>query len=367
MNHDEATRYFDALGAVTQSRPPVSDLVIAGQTAERRKRRWTVMASVAAVALVLGGGTAVQQVVAGDDEQPKPPPEQAADVPVAPDGMRFAGMGRVVVAVPESWGKEHECAPDVIGPATACQRGEDSTATLSFFTLADLYNTEIDGPHDSTYNGVDVIEGPLACPPTASCVGPMPYAVQIPSQGVGFMLGGSYSPMRAAIVESIRLLPEGFTTVPYLPPGLTRREAERVVEAAGLEVHLNGPDVNTSIAGTEPAAGFVVRVSSTVTLLRAAGGSSSSVPQALTCPTEMRAAADAPFFDESAPGATTPEAAVEAWLEGAFGRSFGPEYVMDEDKKHAWILRADGTAEARVTVKLTAGGGYFYYGHEACG
>jgi hypothetical protein len=77
----------------------------------------------------------------------------------------------------------------------------------------------------------------------------------------------------------------------------------------------------------------------------------------------MRGVGNVPFRDESSGGAATPEGAVEAWLAG--GR-LGPDYVMDADKERAWVLRADGTAEALVTVKLTEGG-YFDYGYETCG
>ena len=98
-----------------------------------------------------------------------------------------------------------------------------------------------------------------------------------------------------------------------------------------------------------------------------ADSASDESPRDLTCPTDLRSVSSPPFFDESAAGAPSPEGAVEAWLGSGMGRGLGPDYALDESRSHAWILRDDGTAEAHVSVKLTAGGGYFYYGHEACG
>ena len=98
-----------------------------------------------------------------------------------------------------------------------------------------------------------------------------------------------------------------------------------------------------------------------------ASESPTGTPFDLTCPTNFRSVSTPPYFDEAAPGAKSPESAVETWLGSDMGRGLGPDYALDESRTHAWILRTNGTAEARVTVKLTVGGGYFYFGHEACG
>jgi hypothetical protein len=93
-----------------------------------------------------------------------------------------------------------------------------------------------------------------------------------------------------------------------------------------------------------------------------ASSSAAAVPTSLTCPNNGRAISDVPYTIETI-GAATPVEVVQAWLTGW---RLGPDYVMDATKKHGWALRADGTAEAVVTVELTEGG-YSYYGHEACG
>ena len=93
------------------------------------------------------------------------------------------------------------------------------------------------------------------------------------------------------------------------------------------------------------------------------------VPSALDCRGSEREVFAPPFFNEDADGANTPEAAVDSWLGTSLATPrFGPEteYVMDDRTGDAWLLSADGTAVGRVHTRLTSGGGYFYYGHEAC-
>ena len=92
-----------------------------------------------------------------------------------------------------------------------------------------------------------------------------------------------------------------------------------------------------------------------------------ATPRELSCASELRSVSAPPYFDEAARGAPSPETALEKWLASPIARGLGPDYIFDKNKKYAWVLRSDGTAEARVHVKRTSGGGYFYYGHEACG
>lgn len=68
MNHDEATRYFDALGeGVSIARPAVAELVTAGRAAERHKNRRTLALVAASVVLLLGGGAVARGIVADSD------------------------------------------------------------------------------------------------------------------------------------------------------------------------------------------------------------------------------------------------------------------------------------------------------------
>lgn len=443
---------------------------------------------VASVAVVFGAGAVTQQLATSDDHRSVAP--STGTVPTAPSGMRLVGRGRAVMAVPERWTQNQDgCTTSSTGnvaflpvPPRSCRAPNLSIPMQPTLGISALTATP------AALGTFEPVEGSVgAVAEAALCLESEPTScsqrIAVPSEDVLFTLTwwrtGDGEATVAQVRESLQLLPEGYTTVPFVAPGTPRSEAEEIVAAAGLKPSVNADDVDLPITGTEPAAGSVVRAPSEVALLLEPGGppiegtwtallsgitadgrlddlyrdtrftltfvdgelrgddecnsfgadysqvgrdlavgpiestaigcettevivrvlndvrhvtgsrklvylhadnwgillslrpvtvtSGSSSPRGLTCPTEMRAAASPPFFDETAPGATTPEGAVETWLAGPVGKAFGPEYVMDANKRHAWLLRPDGTAEARVTVKLTIGGGYLYYGHEACG
>lgn len=89
------------------------------------------------------------------------------------------------------------------------------------------------------------------------------------------------------------------------------------------------------------------------------------VPRALSCPGTQRSVGDTPFY-ASGQGLPSPEAVVEAWLGSATGEVAGSDYVVEVGGEVAWVLRRDGTARARLHIQRASGGGYLYYGHEAC-
>lgn len=123
----------------------------------------------------------------------------------------------------------------------------------------------------------------------------------------------------------------------------------------------------TLLAALAPAC--LVGCGDTTSASDAASEPSEVVPSELDCRGSEREVFAAPFFNEEAEGAETPQEAVDSWLGTSLATPrFGPEseYVMDEGTGDAWLLSADGTAVGRVHTKLTSGGGYFYYGHEAC-
>ncbi|GAB2755689.1 hypothetical protein GCM10027020_04790 [Nocardioides salsibiostraticola] len=89
-------------------------------------------------------------------------------------------------------------------------------------------------------------------------------------------------------------------------------------------------------------------------------------PVRLTCATDLRQQASPPFRDGSEGGSRSAEQAVESWLAGPLsGGRYGPDFVLDDSMGRAWILREDGTAEARVRVDLLEGG-YFVETYFAC-
>jgi heat shock protein HslJ len=488
MNHDEAVRYLDDLGAdLRVGRPSTADLIAQGRAAQRRRTRRVTALSAASVALVLGGTAVVQQAIAGGDGGTSH--SRVAAPPSAPDGMRLVGRGGAVAAVPESWTQDqNDCTTSGTGnvyfppvPPRSCHAPNLSSPESMQPTLG---ISELTLSADAL-DKFEPLEGSAGAVAEAGlCLESRPTScsqrIAVPSEGVLFTLtwwrAGDSEATVAQVRESLQLLPEGYAAVPFVEPGTMRSVAEGMVESAGLKPAVSAADVDVPVIGTEPAAGSVVRAPSEVTLLlepvgppiegtwtallsgitggqdlestyrdttftlsfengemrgddecnyfgsdyeqsgedlrlgpietTLVGCDSTSaiiralddvrhvtkvgdelhlhahhwgivltlkppaehgIPTELTCPTELRAVGNVPFFDETAPGSSTPEGAVEAWLNGPLSGSLGPGYVMDEDKSHAWILRPDGTAVARVKVELTVGGGYFYYGHEACG
>ena len=110
-----------------------------------------------------------------------------------------------------------------------------------------------------------------------------------------------------------------------------------------------------------------------VTCLTACGSDTSAVatsktaspeaaPTDLTCPTVERVQTDGGYLAELPDGFDTREEAVEAFL--ANNNAFDDDYALGPDGKSAWVLRADGTAEARLTFLRHSG--YTVHGYEAC-
>lgn len=90
------------------------------------------------------------------------------------------------------------------------------------------------------------------------------------------------------------------------------------------------------------------------------------IPVRLTCTTDLRQQGGPPFRDGSEGGAESPEQAVESWLASPLsGGRYGPDFALDESMRRAWILREDGTAEARVRLDLLEGG-FFVETYFAC-
>ncbi|GAA5151909.1 hypothetical protein GCM10023340_31330 [Nocardioides marinquilinus] len=98
MNDDDAVALLDRLAAGLPDPGPLPP-GLAASGARRRRRRTTVMVVAAAcvVALVVG----VVSLVGRDDAAPAPEPTTA--FPDPPAGMRWVGLGGVVIAVPVDW------------------------------------------------------------------------------------------------------------------------------------------------------------------------------------------------------------------------------------------------------------------------
>ena len=89
---------------VPDSQPPIDDLLHRGHAAQRRRRRTALVGAAFASLLVVGTLAASLQ----SSERAIPPADQShgegrSAVPAPPAGMKWVGVGRTVVAVPQSW------------------------------------------------------------------------------------------------------------------------------------------------------------------------------------------------------------------------------------------------------------------------
>jgi hypothetical protein len=292
MNLDDLLRHHLTQTLDTASLPEGDPTVAMarGAALRRRKTQMTVALAAASVVLIVGVGAVVQQV-AGDggkhrDETPTNP------VPQAPDGMRLVGMGQVVVAVPERWstgdtacgipGRETVYFPsydadtfvDCLAPEVDQPGGSLAIMSVDSLQGRDLASVNLDEGYgalsDETINGLAVKRGFHGCPPQAPFC---PYASEVmvvPEAGVVFVVSAADERLnptneRSAVLDSVRALPDGFTTVPYVAPGTPRSAAEATLEEAGLDP-VAASDVNGPVLDTDPVAGSVLRLDDPVSL-----------------------------------------------------------------------------------------------------
>lgn len=86
------------------------------------------------------------------------------------------------------------------------------------------------------------------------------------------------------------------------------------------------------------------------------------LPKKLTCPSGRTVATDGGLLVAGAElnGTETAAEAVKAWM----ASQGGTDYVLTDDATGAWVLRADGTAQAKLNLLLSDG--WLVHGYEAC-
>ncbi len=229
--------------------PPVHQVLADGGRIKRR-RGWTgPLLVAAAVGVIVGGGFGVQGLM--DDPDTKQ--NIAATLPPPPDGQRWVGLGRAVVAVPDWWTTgETQCgAPvedtvyfdngalvDCSNPPAPATVGEVSA--LAVLDATNGYGREMADSMTSIgeVDGREVLEQD-GCEEWFEGVCRRLFAV--PSEGVVFAVtiaepgDGDYEHIR----DSLRILPETMTTVPLATrEGVTpARGADwRIADALGATI-----------------------------------------------------------------------------------------------------------------------------------
>jgi hypothetical protein len=306
MNEHDATRLLDRRAeSVPAGVIPVDEVIAGGRTRVRRRR--AAMAGVSMFTVIaIAGAVVVQQGAAGDPDGGRP----ASEVLDAPDGTRLVGLGRVVVAVPTAWStgstRCYKPVADTVyyesGAMTDCSdeptqqelRAASSLAVSSSQDAGHYGFIRTDEMSTGTpVDGAEVLEGPVRCTSDA-----LPVACSqefaVPSEEVAFRITFAGRDARAdvaAVRASLRMLPEGYTTVPLhglfdVDPALPTAHGEtptsrvspravvaqlsRAIRNAELDVVMvreQRPALESgTYLGSEPALGSPVEVASTVTL-----------------------------------------------------------------------------------------------------
>jgi hypothetical protein len=243
---------------------PVDDLVNRGR-ARRHRRRLGVVGGAAALAIAAVVTLSMAPWTHGDEDHVLTPPP----------GTRYVGIGRVVVAVPEDWadGAASCNSPtrDTVffpWPQDCALGGRPGVSSLAISSLpfqetgasrAEMkVTTEVDGN--------PVLESGATC--TRSDPGICRQSFGIPDLHAFFTVTSVSPNGVSAIRGSLRVLPDGQSTVPFVTKWGDWRAAFRQV---GLEVrvrHQPCPGSSTCLGpfATTPAAGHVVPTGSTVTI-----------------------------------------------------------------------------------------------------
>ena len=299
MTEGEAADLLHRLaGDVREVPPPVDRLIAGGRVMRRRRRmRHAAGAVVATIAVVSAGafvldddeGTGRDPAYVDRDAQPAPPPTAAP-------GTRLVGLGSVVVEVPQEWVvAENGCArdtgvvfrypdtPEEVAVLTSDCRPFPHDKPSASLTLGDTTSpTGVQTVQASAASrtldigGLSVTQtswhhkAPDFCSPGGGAGEACELLFWAPAEDTYFHLfvrGPGARETVLAVRDSIQVLPEGYTTVPFIKQWTEDADAARTVEEAGLEARLPSVDWPHSVMATDPPAGSVIEVGGTVQLI----------------------------------------------------------------------------------------------------
>jgi len=227
MNGPDATALLERTADQVVVLAPPLDAMLAEADRVRRRRRVTIGGAVLAVLATLGAADGVASLL---DRGP-----QAWPVSAPPDGMRFVGLGRAVIAVPSGWATDAtRCGQPVrdtvlLGDAPADPCGAVRPADVR--SVAITYGAP-DGFVVATeyeVGGRPVQRGSTGC-----AAGTCSAAVHLPTENVTFTVASSNVRPELARAEvaalsiGLRVL-EGWVAVP--PTGMLATDYGRSAEA----------------------------------------------------------------------------------------------------------------------------------------
>jgi hypothetical protein len=205
----------------------------------------------------------------------------AGEMTPPPDGMRWQGIHGVVVAIPDSWQTQDQ----------PCARGNEAEVRFAvrnapIFNCPNLAPGDVPssamlvGPvgvqgladpgtlrHHTTVRGLDVRDGGVRC--RASLPSTCTIDFVVPSAFAAFevtYLGHASKRFVRAVRDSVRPVPDGYTTVPAIAYGTSVQQAKSRLSAAGLSGRARKVPFPHAVIGTLPEAGAVVKQGTSVAL-----------------------------------------------------------------------------------------------------
>jgi hypothetical protein len=272
---DEVLRELPDLGSLASGETPEDGR-------GRSVKRWGIPAlAAAAVALVVVAAAVLLPDRNGESRGVSNPSSTSPSAPQAPPGTRLVGMGRLAVAVPESWGTNDE------------KCGSALSNTVIFEADGVVWCGLAHRPHVSALHIVSATS-PLALPwiyqhltaseldgltiertPTNTGNEGSAGALVARSEGVVMYVTSPDRAVVESVLDSVIVLPAGWATIPF-NPDLPLLPHERVaLKRVGLNVEITRRDLPGrsagALIGATPAFGSVVPVGSTVHLVVASG------------------------------------------------------------------------------------------------
>lgn len=203
--------------------------------------------------------------------EPKPP--------TAAPGMRLVGLGRLAVEVPQDWVvAESGCArdtgvvfryPDIVrkanelSPCDSFPVGQPWASWSQQLEVNDLRVSQ-----SSFHHGPPEFCGPVPKKTRALRQSDLLFWSSAHDTFFQVVTGGHQAEETVlAIRHSIQVIPQGYASVPFIELGTSDAEAAAMLEQSGLEAGLPEVDWPHYVISTEPDAGSVVPVGSTVRLI----------------------------------------------------------------------------------------------------
>lgn len=281
MNDDPTPTLLRHLDTLAPGTPPVGTLLSAGKAAKRRQRRTVITGTVAATALIIGGGAVATQTLNPDADRTRQD-ITATQTLDTPPGTRLVGLGRVAVAVPDKWAANDASCNTPIRDTyyfpypQDCQSGiqpDVSSIAISTTENAEATPVVFDLQRDGTVEGYDVLSSGLICTPGQgeACYEAFGireldtwFTVRVPRSD-------NATDIIEAIRDSLRVLPEDYTTVPFIPYG-TEQQVTTAMAEAGLTTEVEyttcpaTADCLMGVTDITPAVGTALPAESTVTI-----------------------------------------------------------------------------------------------------